>query len=444
MSLSVIILAAGRGTRMKSTTPKVLHKIANREMLNLVIDTAKELNPTNICVVVSDEVQKYSDKILKAHPNTNLNFAIQKQQLGTADAVKSGIESLKNIGDKVLVLYGDTPLIKASTLKQMIENLNQHAVCVLGFNIFEENKYGRLVTDTKNELLKIVEFKDASNEEKEITLCNSGVVAIDGSKTKELLAQIDNKNASGEYYLTDIIGLARKANLSCGFITGDENEVLGVNSRVELAKAEKIKQKEIRLNFMEQGVTLLNPKSVYFSFDTKIGNDVVIAPDVFFGVGVEVASNVEIRSFSHIEGAKISSGAIIGPFARIRPGSILKENAHIGNFVEIKNSVIGEGAKANHLSYIGDSEIGSNSNIGAGTITCNYDGYKKFKTKIGKDVFIGSNSALVAPVEIGDGAVIGAGSVITKNVDSDDLAVARGKQINLKNGGQEYHNKKSK
>lgn len=430
---------------MKSTTPKVLHKIANREMLNLVIDTAKELNPENICVVISSEMQKFTDQILKAHPKTNLNFAIQKQQLGTADAVQAGINSLKKIGDKVLVLYGDTPLIKSSTLEEMLKTLSKKiTACVLGFNVYEDNKYGRLVVGTKNVLIKIVEFKDATGKEKGITLCNSGVLAIDGKKIKDLLSKIDNKNASGEYYLTDIISVAKKQKLSCSFIRASEKEVMGVNSRVELAKAEKIKQKEMRQNHMKQGVTMLNPKSVYFSFDTKIANDVVIHPDVFFGVGVDVNSNVEIKSFSHIEQAKIGSGSIVGPFARIRPGTILKENSHIGNFVEIKNSTIEEGAKINHLSYIGDSEIGQNTNIGAGTITCNYDGYKKFKTKIGKNVFVGSNTALVAPVNVGDGAVIGAGSVVVKDVAKDDLAISRSRQENIKNGGKDYRNRKGK
>ncbi len=448
MSLSIIILAAGKGTRMKSSLPKVLHKIANRAMLNLVIDTAKQINPDNISIVISQEMEKFTSDILKAHswqhPKTDLIFAIQDKQLGTANAVEAGLKSLKKIGDVVLVLYGDTPLIKASTLEMMIENISKqkNTVCVLSFNYSEENKYGRLVVD-QNRLDRIIEFKDASPQEKKITLCNSGVLAIDGSEINKLLATINNQNASGEYYLTDIVGSATKQNLSCGFIPTDKKEVMGVNSRAELVQAEKIKQKEIRQNLMEAGVTMPNPKSVYFSFDTKISNDVIIHPNVVFGVGVEIATNVEIKSFSHIEGAKISSGAIVGPFARIRPETTIGEDARIGNFVEIKKSTIKKGTKINHLSYVGDAEIGEETNVGAGTITCNYDGYKKFKTKIGKKVFIGSNTALIAPVNIEDGAVIGAGSVICEDVKKDDLAICRNKQENIKNGGENYHQKRN-
>ncbi|MCE3254729.1 MAG: glmU [Rickettsiaceae bacterium] len=415
-------------------------------MLNLVIDTAKQIKPLNITVVISGEMQKFTGAIQKQHPKTNLSFCIQEQQLGTAHAVEAGLKSLSSseIGDVALVLYGDTPLITAETLKKMINNLirKQHAVCVLGFDCFNENRYGRLVID-KNQLVKIVEFKDASNEEKEIALCNSGVIAADGVQVKKLLAKIDNKNASGEFYLTDIVSVARKNGFTCGFINTDENEVMGVNSRVELAKAEKIKQKKIRKDLMESGVTMLAPKSVYFSFDTKIGNDVTIHPNVFFGPGVDIEPNVEIRPFSHIEGAKIESGAIIGPFARLRPETMIGKDVKIGNFVEIKKSVIKKDAKINHLSYVGDAEIGEETNIGAGTITCNYDGYKKFKTKIGKKVFIGSNTALIAPVNVEDGAVVGAGSIISHDVSKDELAVSRSKQQNIKDGGKTYHQRRN-
>lgn len=445
MSLSIIILAAGKGTRMKSALPKVVHKVAGREMINLVLDTANNLNPTNIVVVISDDMQEFSEQIKKQHSKSDLHFAIQKERLGTAHAVQTGLKNLPKIADAVLVLYADTPLLKVKTLQKMLQTLDKNSVCVLGFDCHkknaEENKYGRLVV-VGNSLQKIVEAKDANLEEQKITLCNSGVLAITGSKIENLLAKIDNQNASGEYYLTDIIGIAKKQNLDCGFLRVDEKEVLGVNSKSELAEIEKIKQKEIRKQLMEQGVTMLNPKSIYFSFDTKIENDVVIHPNVVFGLNVEVKSGAEIKSFSHIEGAKIESGAIIGPFARIRPGTVIEKNARIGNFVEVKKSTIKSGAKINHLSYIGDAEIGEEANIGAGTITCNYDGYKKYPTKIGKKVFIGSNSALVAPINIGDGAVIGAGSIITKDVDQNDLATSRAKQENIENGGTKYHNKR--
>lgn len=443
MSTSIIILGAGKGTRMKSTLPKVLHKIAGREMINLVLDTAIKLNPDNICVVISEEMQQFSSQLQKQYHKTNLTFALQSERLGTAHAVEVGLKNLSKIADKVLVLYADTPLLKEKTLQEMLAKMDRNSVCVLGFNCHTDNKYGRLVVE-KNSLKKIVEFKDANAKEKKITLCNSGVVAIDGKKIKNLLSKIDNKNASGEYYLTDIVGIAKNAKLNCGFLEVCENEVMGVNSRIELAKAEEIKQKEIRNQFMEDGVTMFNPKSIYFSYDTKIKNDVIIHPNVVFGTGVEIESDVEIKSFCHIEGAKIASGVVVGPFARIRPETILEEDSRIGNFVEVKKSVIKKGAKINHLSYIGDAQIGEESNIGAGTITCNYDGYKKSQTKIGKKVFVGSNTALVAPVEVGEGAVIGAGSVIVNNVKKDDLAISRSKQENIKNGGKIYHSKKSR
>jgi bifunctional UDP-N-acetylglucosamine pyrophosphorylase/glucosamine-1-phosphate N-acetyltransferase len=427
---------------MKSTLPKVMHKIADREMINLVLDTAGKLSASNISVVISKDLEKFSPQIKEGHPNLNIKFAIQDKQLGTAHAVGIGLKSLPEITEQILILYADTPLLKQETLKKMLGSLSKNSVCVLGFDCFEENKYGRLLV--KGELLqKIIETKDASNDEKKITLCNSGVIGVKGSNIQDLISKVNNKNASGEYYLTDIVSIAKQQNLDCGFLKVSEREVLGVNSKLELAKAEKIKQKEISNNLMEQGVTILSPKSVYFSFDTKIDSDVIIHPNVVFGPGVEIKSGAQIKSFSHIEGAIIESGAIVGPFARIRPDTIIKKNARIGNFVEIKKSTISAGAKINHLSYIGDTEIGEKSNIGAGTITCNYDGYEKYRTKIGKEVFIGSNTALVAPIEVGDNAVIGAGSVITENISPNNMAISRSKQENIENGGTNYHNKRN-
>jgi bifunctional UDP-N-acetylglucosamine pyrophosphorylase/glucosamine-1-phosphate N-acetyltransferase len=316
-------------------------------------------------------------------------------------------------------------------------------LCILGFEAEVSSAYGRLVVDFNNHLEKIVEYKYATSAEKEITLCNSGVMAVNGSVISNLINKIENNNAAKEFYLTDLIALVNQEKLKCTFIHTHEEEVLGVNSRGELARVENIKQDQLRKKMMDGGVTLIDPKSVYFSFDTKIGNDVIIHPNVVFGTGVEIDSNIDIKSFSHIEGAKIKSGAVIGPFARIRPETVIEENARIGNFVEIKKSLIKKGVKINHLSYIGDSEIGEEANIGAGTITCNYDGYKKSKTKIGKKVFIGSNTALIAPVNIGDGAVIGAGSIIVDDVKKDDLALTRSKQENIKNGGKNYHQKRN-
>jgi bifunctional UDP-N-acetylglucosamine pyrophosphorylase/glucosamine-1-phosphate N-acetyltransferase len=444
-NLSIIILAAGKGTRMKSDLPKVMHKVAGREMLNMVIDEAKALNPHEITIVVSDEMSdSLEEKIIKNHSESKISFVLQKERKGTAHAVKTAVDAVNKIGKKVLVLYGDTPLISHSTLVKMIEKLDHFSLCVLGFEDEEENAYGRLIVDSKGHIEKIVEFKDANEEEKKIALCNSGVVAIDGTKVKELLDAVKNNNAAKEFYLTDIVGIAGEMGLKRTFIKTEIEEVLGVNSRIELAKIEEIKQNKIRKKMMDMGVTLLDPSSIHFSFDTKISHDVVIHPHVVFGSKVTIEKNVEVKSFCHIEGAEIEQGAVIGPFARIRPETKISQNVRIGNFVEVKKSHIKKGAKINHLSYVGDAEVGEDSNIGAGTITCNYDGYNKSKTKIGKNVFIGSNSALIAPIEIADGALVAAGSTLTKNVEKDDLAVARAKQVSIPEGGKKFRNKNEK
>ncbi len=442
--LSVLILAAGKGTRMKSNLPKVMHKVANREMLNMVIDEAKSLSPKNITIVVSEEMQNFQDNIIKEHTEVKISFIIQKERKGTAHAVLIGLEKLENLGDKLLILYGDTPLISSITLQKMVEKLEKVPLCILGFKDKSVNSYGRLITDKEGQLKKIVEFKDATTEEKEITLCNSGVISVDGKEIKNLLNKVENQNAAGEFYLTDIVGVAYQVGLKCAFIKTQKEEVLGVNSRLELSKVEAIKQNQIRNKMLKNGVTMVDPTSVYFAFDTQIANDVIIHPQVVFGLRVKIDQNAEIKSFCHIEGAEISENVVVGPFARIRPETIIGKNSRIGNFVEIKKSNIEANGKVNHLSYIGDTDVGQNTNIGAGTITCNYDGYNKFRTKIGKNVFIGSNSALVAPLEIGDEVVIGAGSVITKNVDDGDLAVSRSKQIVFTEGGKSYHERKAK
>jgi bifunctional UDP-N-acetylglucosamine pyrophosphorylase/glucosamine-1-phosphate N-acetyltransferase len=444
MTLSIIILAAGKGTRMKSELPKVMHKVAGVEMINMVIGEAKTLNPKNITIVVSDEMKPFEKKITSKHPEIKISFIVQKERKGTAHAVQVAVNEIQDLGDKVLVLYGDTPLTRRETLEKMSEKLNDFSLCVLAFDDFEENAYGRLVIDQNGHLERIVEFKDADSEERKISLCNSGVVAIDGKKIKDMLAQVKNENAAKEFYLTDIVGIAGNMGLKRSFLKTEMLEVLGVNSRLELARIEEIKQNQIRKKMMENGVTLIDPNSVYFALDTKISNDTIIHPNVVFGDGVIIDSNVEIKSFSHIEGAKIASGSVIGPFARLRHGSDLAEDVKIGNFVEVKKSQIRRGAKVSHLSYIGDAEIGEESNIGAGTITCNYDGYNKFQTTIGANVFVGSNSALVAPVNIGDNSVIAAGSVITKDVIQNDLAVARAKQTNIENGGKKFHDTRKK
>lgn len=444
-NLSIIILAAGKGTRMKSDLPKVMHKVAGREMLNMVIDEAQKLQPQNISIVVSEDFVPFQDNIIKQHPDAKISFALQKVRKGTADAVKTGLKNFKKPADNFLILYGDTPLIHEKTLRAMLEKIEKdNALCILGFDCASENAYGRLVTDINGNLEKIIEFKDASAKERQISLCNSGVVAVQGAYLDKLLAQVKNNNASGEFYLTDIVGIARKIGLKCGFIKTNENEVFGVNSRIELAKIEAIKQNELRAKHMEAGVTLLDQQSTHFSYNTKIAQDVIIHPNVVFGKDVVVHKNVEIRSFCHIEGAEIGAGCVVGPFARLRPQTKLGEDVRVGNFVEIKKSVVKKGAKINHLSYVGDSEIGSQANIGAGVITCNYDGYNKFKTTIGDNVFVGSNTALIAPVKVGKGAVIGAGSIITKDVAADDLAVSRANQANIAKGGKKYHQSKNK
>jgi bifunctional UDP-N-acetylglucosamine pyrophosphorylase/glucosamine-1-phosphate N-acetyltransferase len=434
--ISIIILGAGKGTRMKSKISKVLHQIANLSMIEHVILGSQKLNPYEINIVISEEMADEVKEDLQ-QKYQNLHFTIQKDRLGTGHAVQIAMENSKSKSDIYLVLYGDTPFIETRTLENIIENSKKNDISVLSFESDDPSSYGRLVTNG-NILEKIVEFKDASQLEKEISLCNSGVMAINGAKINDLLSKIDNKNASKEFYLTDIVAIAKKEDLKCSFIKCSEDEVLGVNSKLQLADAEKIFQDKMRQRVMLQGVTLIDPNSVYFSYDTKISNDVVIEPNVVFGPNVIIESDCHIKAFSHIEGAKIAKNAVIGPFARIRPGAILDENVKIGNFVEVKKSNISKGVKINHLSYIGDANIGQNSNIGAGTITCNYDGYNKFITNIGSDVFIGSNSSLVAPVKIDDQSMVGAGSVITKDVAKGDLSVSRSKQIAIIKGSLDF------
>lgn len=443
-SLSILILAAGKGSRMKSDLPKVMHKVAGREMLNMVLDTAHNLHPEEIIIVASDDLIAVEDKIFSEHKKDKITFALQKERRGTADAVKIGLKQLKKIPEKILILYGDTPLIEEATLNEMLKKLENNALCVLGFDCFEANAYGRLIVDVNGNLEKIVEFKDASAKEKEVSLCNSGVVGVEGKEIEKLLNQVKNDNSQGEFYLTDIVGIACNKGLQVSYIRTIQDEVLGVNSRMELAKIEKIKQQQLRKKHLDNGVTLLDPMTVHFSYDTKISHDTIIHQNIVFGKNVEIEKNVEIKSFSHIEGAKIKEGAVVGPFARLRPGSVISEDARIGNFVEVKKSLIKKGAKVNHLSYIGDSEIGVEANIGAGVITCNYDGYNKFETKIGDGVFVGSNTALIAPVTIESGAVIGAGSVIAQDVEKDMLSLTRPSQANIKDGGKKYHATKSK
>lgn len=431
--LAIIILAAGQSTRMRSETPKVLHDLSGKPIISHVMRTAELLDPKHIITVI----RKDMDNLEHLHAK-DCDFVIQKKAQGTADAVKTALPKLKNFKGQVLILFGDTPLITPSTLRNLLDKHQEReaVVSVLGFTPDDAAQYGRLVIGNAHQVERIVEYRDANDAQKAITLCNSGVFVIEGSEIHKLVGAIGNDNSKGEYYLTDCIEIANQQKMVCSYEEAEPDEVLGINTRAELAYAENVLQQRIRAKAMEQGVTLVAPESVYLSSGTRLGRDVIIHPNVVIGSDVSIEDGVEIKSFSHIEGAYISQNAVIGPFARIRPGTSLAAGTKVGNFVEIKNSTVREGAKINHLSYIGDAEIGSNTNIGAGTITCNYDGKRKYHTKIGNDVFVGSNSALVAPVSIGDSATVAAGSTITENVESNALAIARNRQSSKENWGR--------
>ncbi len=438
LKTAAIILAAGHGTRMKSALPKVMHEIGGRAMIAHVMDAASALAPERMAVVIGDhapEVGKFAQTV-----HDKVAVAIQSPPQGTGHAVMQALPALEGFSGAALVLYADTPLVTPETLATLADEIAKGAaVAVLGFSPDNPGAYGRLKLDEKGALAAIVEAKDASAEELNITLCNSGVMAVDAAFLQARLKDINNSNAKKEYYLTDIVALARKDGKHCAVIEASAEDVLGVNSRVELAEAEAVFQNRMRKAAMENGATLADPSTVYFSWDTKIGKDVVIGQHVVFGPGVEIADNAEIKPFSHLEGARLAAKASAGPFARLRPGADLQSGAKVGNFVEIKKAIIGEGAKVSHLTYIGDAEVGAEANVGAGTITCNYDGYSKYKTTIGKGAFIGSNSSLVAPVTIGDGAYVGSGSVVTKDVEPGDLAVARGRQTAIKGWAARFH-----
>ena len=442
--IAAVILAAGKGTRMKSALPKVMHPVAGLPMVGHVVQRALEVGAAPIAMVVAQGMEKVVD--LARDIAGDVDVAIQKEQHGTAHAVLAAKPVLGELEGVLLVLYGDTPLLTTETLTAVIDALgadDKCAVAVLGFLPDEPGAYGRLVLNDDGTLEKIVEAKDATEDELAIELCNSGVMAIRGDLAWKLLAQVKNDNAKKEFYLTDIVALARAQGYIALAVEGDADEVLGVNARGELAMAEAIFQFRARKQFMDAGVTLIDPDSVFFAADTKIENDVVIEPSVFFGPGVSIAKGARIKAFSHIEGTSIGANTTVGPFARLRPGTQLGSDVRIGNFVELKAADVANGAKISHLSYVGDASVGSEANIGAGTITCNYDGYLKYKTTIGKGVFVGSNSALIAPVTIGDGAIIAAGSVITEDVAADSLAIARGTQIEKKNAAKEFRAKKS-
>jgi bifunctional UDP-N-acetylglucosamine pyrophosphorylase/glucosamine-1-phosphate N-acetyltransferase len=425
--LLIVILAAGKGTRMKSAVPKVMHEIAGRTMLGHALNACQELGAETIAVVVGADMEDVRAAALQQVPDAGVY--IQERQDGTAGAVLAAREAIANHKGDVLIQYADTPLLTVGTLERLHARLDDETgVAVLGFDASDPSGYGRLLTGADGWLQAIREDKDASDDERRITLCNSGVLAFRLDNLLGVLDRIGNANAKGEFYLTDVIEIARSDGARAGVVVCAEDEVMGINSRDQLALAEAIYQKHARLAVMLEGATLIAPETVWFSYDTKIGRDVVIQPNVFFGPGVTIGDNVEILANCHFEQSRIGAGSRVGPFARFRPGAQLGENVRIGNFVEVKNTVLGDGAKANHLSYLGDGEIGAGSNIGAGTIFCNYDGFDKHRTVLGSGVFIGSNASLVAPVKIGEGAYVGAGSVITKNVAADALAVTRASQ----------------
>jgi bifunctional UDP-N-acetylglucosamine pyrophosphorylase / glucosamine-1-phosphate N-acetyltransferase len=424
---AAVILAAGQGTRMRSARPKVLHEVAGRPMIGHILAALDALEFDRKLVVIGKGMDAVAAAVAPAQT------AIQDPPRGTGDAVRAARASLAGFSGDVVVLFGDAPLLTAATIERMVaarRGPGDPAVAVLGFRPADPAAYGRLVIGSDGALERIVEARDATERERAIGLCNAGIMAIDGARLFGLLDRIGNDNAKGEYYLTDIVGLARQSGWRCVTVEAeDADEVMGVNSRADLAAAEAVMQARLRAAAMDAGVTMTDPATVYLSTDTRFGRDVTVGPHVIFGKGVTVADNVEIRAFCHIEGASIGPGALVGPFARLRPGARLERDVHVGNFVEVKEAVLEAGAKANHLTYIGDARVGAGANIGAGTITCNYDGFFKSRTDIGAGAFIGSNTALVAPVKIGDGAIVGAGSVITADVAPDSLAVERAEQV---------------
>ncbi|MEM9523385.1 MAG: bifunctional UDP-N-acetylglucosamine diphosphorylase/glucosamine-1-phosphate N-acetyltransferase GlmU [Pseudomonadota bacterium] len=428
MEKALIVLAAGQGNRMRSDLPKVLHKVAGAPLLVHALVSGASLAPVERIVVAGHGIPRVRAATVAYDPG--IRIVEQAERLGTAHAVAQAEPALKGFGGDVIILYGDTPFIRPETLQAMAAARAEGAdVVVLGFEAATPGRYGRLVTKG-DRLDRIVEFEEATPHERAIRLCNSGVLMAHAPLLFELTAQVGNDNKTGEYYLTDIVGLANGSGRRCAVVTCPETETMGVNTRADLAKAEAVFQERARRDHLNNGVTLTAPQTVHFAFDTIIGQDAVIGPNVVFGPEVTVESGVTVNAFSHLEGCHVGKGAVVGPFARLRPGARLGDGARIGNFVEIKNARLGEDVKINHLSYIGDAEIGGGTNIGAGTIVCNYDGVRKHRTFIGADAFIGSNSALIAPVRIGNRAMTASGSVITLDVPDDAMAIARAKQVN--------------
>jgi bifunctional UDP-N-acetylglucosamine pyrophosphorylase/glucosamine-1-phosphate N-acetyltransferase len=427
---AVVILAAGQGTRMRSDTHKVLHPIASRPLLLHMLDTVDALGADKRVVVVG----KGREQVEAAIQGRNVDIAVQAEQKGTGHAVQRAADALSGYDGPVIVLYGDTPFVEGATLRSMLDRLDGEdgpGVVVLASSPADPLKYGRIILGQGDRIAKMVEYKDATEEERAVRLCNSGMMAVRARDLFRWLDRVGNDNAAGEYYLPDIVNVAAAEGREAVVIEGDPYETAGVNTRAELAHLELEWQRRRREQALDEGATLIDPESVWFAYDTRLGRDVTVEPHVVFGPGVAVADGATIHAFSHIEGALIGAKASIGPFARIRPGTRLAERTKVGNFVELKKAEVGEGAKVNHLSYVGDAQVGARANIGAGTITCNYDGFGKYGTVIGAGAFIGSNTALVAPVSVGEGAIVGAGSVITRDVEADSLAVERGEQKSI-------------
>ncbi len=435
--VAAIVLAAGKGTRMKSQVHKVLHPIAGRPMIEHLLAALSELSPERTVVVVGEGREQ-----LEAALAGRAQFAVQEPQLGTGHAVQQAQGALEGFEGDVLVLYGDVPFVRAETMREMIERLrapDEPAAVVLAFEPEDALNYGRVIV-TGDRVTWMVEHKDANDDQRACRLCNSGLLAARGEMLFELLGKVGNDNAQGEYYLPDAVNIAISEGLHCGVvITERPDEVAGINSRAELAVAEARWQQARRARAMAEGASLVAPETVFFSWDTQVGRDVTIEPNVVFGPGVEVADGVTIHAFSHLEGARLASGVSVGPYARLRPGAVLEEGAKIGNFVEMKNAVLGPGAKANHLTYLGDATVGAGANIGAGTITCNYDGYFKHRTEIGPRAFIGSNSALIAPVRIGADAIVGAGSAVSRDVADGELRMVRAEQLVKPGWADRFH-----
>lgn len=427
---AVVILAAGQGTRMRSDTHKVLHPIANRPLLLHLIDTVESLGAQKTIVVVG----KGREQVEAALAGHGIEVAIQAEQRGTGHAVQQARAALLDYDGPVVILYGDTPFVQGDTLERMLDRLDGDkgpGVVVLASSPADPLNYGRVILGEGDRIAKMVEYKDANEDERATRLCNSGMMAVRSNDLFRWLDEVRNDNAAGEFYLPDIVAVAAAEGRDAVVVEGSPYETAGVNSRSELAHLELEWQRRRRERALADGATLIDPESVWFAFDTRLGRDVTVEPHVVFGPGVEIADGTFIHAFSHIEGAVIGANASIGPFARIRPGTRLAEKTKVGNFVELKKAEIAAGAKVNHLSYVGDAHVGARANVGAGTITCNYDGFRKYGTVIGEGAFIGSNTALVAPVRIGEGAIVGAGSVITRDVDPDSLAIERNEQKSI-------------